>query len=73
MQNIENTFEIKRPASRNILHTYRWAYKSVTGTTNQITILQIHIKRRKKLNIILNKVSKSKEKTRKKRKKKDPK
>ena len=29
-----------------ILHTYRWLYQNIMGTTNQITIMVTHIKKK---------------------------
>ena len=38
---------MKRPASRKILHTYRWIYQNIVGIKNQITIKLTLIKKKK--------------------------
>ena len=43
----KNGFEIKTPEAETILHTYRWIYQDITGTTNHVTVKVIHVKKKK--------------------------
>ena len=37
--------KLRDQQSETILHTYRWLYQNIMGTTNQITIIDTHIKK----------------------------
>ena len=38
--------KLRDQQAERILHTYRWIYQNIRGTTNQITIMVRHIKRK---------------------------
>ena len=48
--------KLRYQQAETILHTYRWIHQNIRGTTNQITIMVTHIKK-KKPNIILKMVT----------------
>ena len=50
MRDIGNAFAIKRPVTQNniiYIHIYRVLYQNLTGTTNQKSTIDTHVKKKK--------------------------